>query len=102
MSEIYPKYEECKKCNYYEDNGLYERCLWTCKIHYKKVQTRASKMFTNNADAQIAFRELCELIAWKIGRQWAISEFVKRLKVYNYITEKELKVLIKECEAMLK
>lgn len=77
MEEIkYPKYEECKKCNYYEDDGLYETCLWTCKHHKRYVKTRASKMFTNNTDAQIAFRELCELEAYKKGYKKAKNEMI--------------------------
>ena len=65
MSEKYPKYPECETCNYYEDDGLYNdpnSCLWKCKIHRKYLKTRASKIFTNNLDAQIAFKEYCEIM----------------------------------------
>lgn len=65
MIKKYPLYEECKSCNYYEDDGLYKEpnsCLQKCKVHRKKLKTRASKIFTNNLDAQVAFKEYCEIM----------------------------------------
>jgi hypothetical protein len=70
----YPKYEECKKCNYYEDDGLYETCLWFCRINEQKLKERASKVFTNNRDAQIAFRKLCEMKAYQKGYKEGVKK----------------------------
>ncbi len=38
-----------------------------CKIHISKLKTRASKIFTNNLDAQKAFKEYCEIMEKEKG-----------------------------------